>query len=140
MVKRSRIAWDVMCVVAAGGAIGAWARMAIANLMADTAGLWPVHTLLANLTGSFALALVAALIPEVWPLRRYLSPFIGTGILGGYTTFSAVMLEGLDLTKGGNAEVAIAYVAITLVGGIVATMLGILIGQALQPPHEKPAQ
>jgi len=68
------------------------------------------------------------LLLELRPTSRYLRPFVGVGLLGGYTTFSAVMLELQDLLAEERAATALLYLAATLVLGVLAVWTGVLAG------------
>ncbi|MCQ0091122.1 fluoride efflux transporter CrcB [Roseovarius sp. M141] len=110
--------------VALGGAIGAslrfgaglWlARMAIPNL--------PLAVMSVNVIGSFLMGAFA-----VWSLERgheALNPFVMTGILGGFTTFSAFSLEVLTLIELGEFAMALLYVALSVGLSIGALALGL---------------
>jgi CrcB protein len=74
------------------------------------------------------------LLLEVWPPRRYLRPFLGVGVLGGYTTFSTAMLEGRDLLAGGHAVTAAFYLAASLAVGLAAVALGIVLARLAVRP------
>lgn len=67
---------------------------------------------------------------DVWPPHRYLRPFLGVGLLGGYTTFSTYMLESRDLLVGGHEATPVAYLAGSLAAGLVAVWVGILSARA----------
>lgn len=116
---------DVVLVVAAGGALGSLARWGVGELIPWTAPQFPWATLLVNLTGCLLLGALMVLVLDVLPPRRYLRPFLGIGVLGGYTTFSTAMLETRDLLAAGEAATAMAYVSASLVAGMLAVWLGI---------------
>jgi fluoride exporter len=69
------------------------------------------------------------LILERWPPSRYLRPFVAIGFLGAYTTFSTYMVETDVLLKVGQGGVALAYVLGSLVVGLAAVYVGIVIGR-----------
>lgn len=109
----------VWVLIAAGGVIGALLRLGI-----DTAFTFsPIATLVVNLLGSFA---IGALLP--WFLRdarrANLIPFVITGVLGGFTTFSAFAADTVLLLDDGMVIAAAGYVVVTLAGGILAARLG----------------
>lgn len=115
--------------VAIGGALGSVARYGVARLWPATPGGFPVPTLTVNLIGSFAIGLL-----YMWISTR---PGIGgdsarlfwmTGVLGGFTTYSAFALESTLL---GFSATGIAYQVSTIVGCLGAAWLGRLVGTAL---------
>lgn len=85
--------------------------------------------MLANVTGALALGVLMVLVVEVWTERRYVRPFFGVGILGGYTTFSTYMLDTRALLVEGEAPLAFGYLFGTLLVGLVAVWLGVAIGR-----------
>jgi CrcB protein len=109
-------------LVAAGGALGSLARWALTVLP----GAWP--TLLANLTGCFALGLLSGWLLVHRPLLRR---FAGIGVLGGYTTFSTHLLDARELAQDGP-QVAATYVVGTLVLCLLAAALGLATGRRLE--------
>ena len=122
--------WDVVASVAAGGALGSLARWALGEAMPTAAGGFPWATFTANVSGALALGLLMVLVLDLWPPSRYLRPFVATGLLGGFTTFSAYMLETRDLLDAGHAALALTYVAATLVVGLGGTWAGVVAGRA----------
>jgi CrcB protein len=103
--------------VAIGGALGSLARYALSLLWHTT---FPWTTLVINVTGSAILgALLAwiALTPGANPLLR---PFIGTGILGGYTTFSTFTVETRNLIAAESTGLAATYVVVTVIAAVTA--------------------
>jgi CrcB protein len=85
---------------------------------------FPWATFLENVSGALALGVVMVLLLDVWPPSRYARPFLGVGVLGGYTTFSTYALEGRGLLAGGRPGMAITYLGVSLLGGLVAVWLG----------------
>ncbi len=90
---------------------------------------FPWSTFAVNITGSLLLGLLLTLIIERWPPSRYLRPFAAIGFLGAYTTFSTYMVETDLLVKNGKAGIAAVYVVGSLVAGLVAVYVGIVIGR-----------
>ena len=64
------------------------------------------------------------LVTEVWPTRRLLRPFLGTGVLGGYTTFSTHIVDIQQLLTAGVARTALAYLGGTLLAALAAVYTG----------------
>ena len=116
-----------LILVATGGAIGAAARhlasKAAILLMPAT---FPWGTYLVNITGCFAMGIVAGLASSgsISPSTR---AFVATGILGGYTTFSAFGLEAQGLLSNGRLVAAASYVLGQVVLGVLGVFLGLTI-------------
>ena len=110
--------------VGVGGAIGSVIRYAIG--LTSRQSVFPWATLAINLLGSFILGLFLT-----WALGR-LSPAIITpvsvGILGGFTTFSTFAWEGLFLSRSGRTGLALIYVLVSVIGGLIAAFCGYLLG------------
>lgn len=114
-------------LVACGGALGATARFLIGRASdAFLASLtFPVATLLINVLGCFMIGGVAEVSArgDISPHTRLL---IATGILGGFTTFSAFGLETITLLRSGHIILALTYITTSVVGGALATYAGII--------------
>jgi CrcB protein len=117
--------------VAVGGAIGALARYGIAEAIprlepgtgyeqTATGTTWPWATFLTNLIGCLLVGLVVHAVVEHRSVHRLSRPFLVTGVLGGFTTFSAVSVETLDLVNAGQSPLALLYVLASLVLGVIA--------------------
>jgi CrcB protein len=102
-----------MAVVAAGGAIGATGRWAIAELFASSSTSWEWPTLIVNIVGSLAIGIAAR---RLRPATRSWE-FTVTGVLGGFTTFSAFAVVANDLVDAGRDGMALAYGVVTLLSG-----------------------
>jgi len=104
--------------VAAGGALGSILRYTVA-LALPAVHRWPIGTLAVNVVGAFALAVFLARRPTPpWRLG------VGTGLLGGFTTYSSFALELDRLLADGLWATALGYAAVTLVAGTLAALLG----------------
>ena len=121
---------DVLLVISAGGALGSLARWGVGELLPWSGDEFPWATFVENLSGGFALGLLMVFLLDVWPPHRYLRPFLGVGLLGGYTTFSTYMLESRDLLVGDEVATAFTYLAGSLAAGLAAVWLGILSARA----------
>ena len=91
----------------------------------------PWATLAVNVSGSFVLAVLLVLVLDLWPPRRYVRPFVATGFLGAYTTFSSLAVEVDQLLSDGAFRTASVYLALTLVAGLGAAWLGLLLGHSV---------
>lgn len=119
-------------LVAVGGAAGTLTRHGIAEAL-DADRLFPLATFLVNITGSFALgALLAVLLvrDHSAPANR-LRLLLGTGFLGGYTTYSALAVETDTLLRGDHVTVGLAYAAGSVVAGLVAAYAGVAAARAV---------
>lgn len=109
--------------VAVGGTIGTAARLALGLLLPD-AGVLPV--LIANVVGAFLIGVLTARLPTATDLRLLL----GTGVLGGFTTYSAFMTGTIGLWADAPL-LALGYAGGSLVLGILAAALGLRLGGRL---------
>jgi CrcB protein len=116
----------VLAVVAAGGALGAVARYGLELLWPHPAGAFPWVTLLINVTGCAALGAIMELLADLTAPHRLARPFLGTGLLGGFTTFSAYAVETRQLLAAGRPAVAAAYVVGTLVAALAGVWGGMM--------------
>jgi CrcB protein len=113
--------------IAAGSALGGVGRYLLSDVVlrsAETGGVpWP--TILVNVTGSFAIGWVAAAVPAE---NAELRLFVMTGVLGGYTTFSAFSLQTLDLAQRGEWAAAAVNVVASVALCLGAVALGFRAG------------
>jgi CrcB protein len=114
----------ILAAVALGAVAGTGLRYWVTRAMAGAPGSFPWPTLVVNISGSFLLGVLMALVVGRWPPRRYLRPFVGIGFLGAYTTFSTLVVEADLLVMDHAADVAATYVAVSLIGGLVAAFAG----------------
>jgi CrcB protein len=121
-----------LVAVAVGGAIGAVARYAV-DTAADRWGIAPTWaTLLVNALGCALMGLLVAYV-LAHPGRHLLwRPFLGAGVLGGFTTFSAFAGDAVLLTDEGAWAASAAYIVATLVCGFVALWGGTRLGSVLR--------
>jgi len=113
-------------LVAIGGVVGVLARYGISRLTLHTDALiW--STVGINIVGSFLLGLLVA---EPW-FSRDVREALGIGLLGGFTTFSTFSAQVVLEIDGGRPEVALLYIAASVIGGIAAAAAGFGLGRAL---------
>ena len=112
-------------LVMIGGAIGAGARFALAQAVSTRlTAAFPFATLTVNILGCFAMGALAGWLARV-DTGETLRLFIGVGLLGGFTTFSAFSFDWWQLVERGAGGLALAYAALSLVGALAAFMLGL---------------
>ena len=117
---------QTLLAVAAGGAIGASARYLLSREVARWFGSgFPWGTLAVNVLGAAAMGLLIGLFARVWPVQDPWRAFLTTGILGGFTTFSAFSLEASLMIERGPYLHAAAY-AVASVVLCLAALLGAL--------------
>jgi fluoride exporter len=119
---------EKLAMVAAGGAIGAVLRwLGVAWVSRLTGEGW-LGTAFVNVAGSIAMGVLAVLMTERLPGSwARLAPFAMTGVLGGFTTFSAFSLDTLYLIERGRTAAAAGYVA----GSVALSILGLYLGLKL---------
>lgn len=112
--------------VGLGGFIGSVARYAAGVLLVGAGnGRFPVATFLVNVVGCFAIGLAAGILERHAPRFDELRPFLFSGVLGGFTTFSAFGLETFALIRRGDWTAAMLYAAGSVALGLVAVALGL---------------
>jgi CrcB protein len=119
--------WRVPAAIAVGGVIGAELRYGLGTWLSVGPHSIPWATLLINVVGGFGMGVLMARLaraPRPHPLSR---PFLGVGILGGFTTFSTYSTDTYRLLDAGRVPAAIGYLLLTLVGALLATLLGGLL-------------
>jgi CrcB protein len=122
----------ILLLVMAGGALGAGTRHLVgAWMLRQFTSAWPVATLTVNLAGAFLAGLVFAWLESRGPMALPWRAFLIVGVLGGMTTFSALMLECLLFARTDRPGMVAAYLALSLVGGLALVWAGALLGRAL---------
>ena len=109
-------------VVAMGGAVGAVLRYLIGLLPLNPQNGFPLKTFCINVIGAFAIGLVAALSARA-SLNPRVTLFLKVGICGGFTTFSTFSLETVSLLEEGKFVVAVLYIVLSVVFGILALLM-----------------
>ena len=131
MNKGPDLRWDVLAVIALGGALGSLARWSLTLLAHPAPGRFPWATFTANISGCLLMGALMVVVLELAPPSRYLRPFLGVGVLGGYTTFSTFMLDLHGLAGGGHPLLALTYLAGSLVAGLAAVLAGAFAARAV---------
>lgn len=129
-------------VVAAGGALGAVARWALLQSAPDVGTGFPWTTFVINVSGSLLLALLPAVVAAAARRRGrdlpLLTPFLGSGVLGGWTTFSATSEQARAMLDAGATATAAAYVVGSLGAALLAVVVGTALGSLLES-HDRAA-
>lgn len=117
-----------------GGSLGAVSRFLLGTLVVRWySAVFPLGTFLINVTGSFLIGVLMMLFlnrPSIDPNWRL---FLVTGVLGGYTTFSSFEWETFFALREGASAVAMLYVILSVVVGLVAVWLGAIAASYLWP-------
>lgn len=116
--------------VGVGGTCGSLVRIALGTLQPSTVA-WPWMTILINLTGAFALGCLLeyfAATGEDVGTHRLWRLGLGTGVIGGYTTYSTFILEGDTRLTDHEMGLALAYFAVSVLAGLLCAGLGIRVG------------
>ena len=130
---RSSVDPALLVAVALGGVLGSLGRYAVGVALPHDPGAFPWSTLLVNVTGAFAMGLLVAFLVDRPGAHRLARPFVGVGVLGGWTTFSTLAVDVVALTAADEVQGALAYVAATFLAGTLAVAAGSLVGQRVWP-------
>ena len=127
--------WKQLALVMCGGALGAGGRYWLGGWLLRRLGEGiPWGTLVANLSGSFAIGFLAVWLEGRGPAALYWRAFLIVGLLGGLTTWSSLMLELLLLERSGRSEALVGYLGTTLVLGLLLVWLGTWAAGLMRAP------
>jgi CrcB protein len=121
----------VVGVVALGGVIGSLLRYQAGLIWPTPVGDFPTTILLVNLLGCLIIGVFLTIVTEVWTPHRLVRPFFGTGVLGGFTTFSTYSLDIVTLVRVGQSARAVEYLFATAIGAMLAVTVGVLTTRRL---------
>lgn len=120
-----------LALVVVGGSAGTLSRYGVTQWMGD-GRLFPLDTFAVNISGSFLLgALLAVLLARGDNHARDARLLLGTGFLGGYTTYSALAVQTDALLRDDHIRLGLAYAVSTVVAGLVAALIGVAAGRKL---------
>ncbi|MET9149727.1 fluoride efflux transporter CrcB [Streptomyces griseoflavus] len=140
----------VVVVVAVGGAAGALLRYGASRLWrngSDAHAVWrvgeaafPWTTLVVNVVGCFLMGVLTVALKERFiHAPRLLNPFLGTGVLGGFTTFSSYTDDTRRLLENDQAGAALGYLVLTVVAALAGVVLGVALARAVLTRPVRPA-
>lgn len=112
--------------VGLGGMIGSMARYAVYLVLGHQN--FPLPTLIVNIAGSFAIGTITGFALKHADFTDW-RLFLATGVCGGFTTFSALSLESLQLLQSGKSLLAFTYIISSFLFGITAAYLGFALGK-----------
>ena len=121
--------------VGLGGFLGSIARYKLGGVILHHTTAWrfPLSTFCVNVLGCFILGALAGFMERHFEFSADTKLFLFTGLLGGFTTFSAFSAEGLNLIRRGDLALAFAYAALSVLCGFIAVWLGMkLLGFGFQ--------
>jgi CrcB protein len=116
--------------IALGGAMGALARYGVGEAMPHRAGAFPWATFLINVSGCLLIGVLLVMITEVRTVHPLSRPFLGTGVLGGFTTFSTFAID-TERLLGDHPLTAIAYFFGTVAAALLAVQTGVMVTRSL---------
>jgi len=115
--------WDLLAAVSAGGVLGAEARYGIGRGLPHGADGFPWSTVLINATGCLVIGALMVVLLELTSPHRLARPFLGVGVLGGYTTYSTFAVDVQRMVLAHRPLLALGYLAVTLTCCAVAVWL-----------------
>jgi fluoride exporter len=132
--------WRMLAVISAGGVLGALARYGLTSAFPSppTGFDWAVFGI--NVAGCFFIGIVIVLLTESRQAHYLIRPFLATGVLGGFTTFSTYIVGVQRAVIAGAPRTALLYAAATPVVALAAAWAGIRLAAAVTGPAGGPAQ
>ena len=123
----------ILGAIAVGGLVGAEARYGLARALPHDPGSFPWATLVTNLAGCLLIGVLMAVLASRPRPPQLARPFLGVGILGGFTTFSTYAVDLRQLLGHDRPALAAAYLSLTLVAGLLAVAVGLRLAGRLLP-------
>lgn len=114
---------SVLAVISLGGGVGALARYGFSVLVPTAPGGFPWATVSVNVVGCWLMGVLMVLSTEVFPTHRLLRPFLGVGVLGGFTTFSTYAVEAHQQLRFGTVLLSFGYLAGTVLGALLSVLV-----------------
>lgn len=127
-----------IAAIGLGGGIGALARLGLSELLPTAPARFPLGTFTVNIVGCFLIGVLMVLVTERWRAHHLVRPFLGVGVLGGFTTFSTYAVEIHSLMQTSSVALAMGYLAATVIAALVAVVAGVAATRALTSPDGGP--
>jgi CrcB protein len=121
---------SIIATVFAGGCVGGLVRYAVTEHWPTPDDRFPWPTFTVNVAGAFVLAVLIVVVSDVLRDSTYARPLIGTGFCGALTTFSSVVVAADQFIAHGQPGLATAYLATSIVAGLLAAWLGVVLARA----------
>lgn len=115
--------------VAAGGALGALVRWFLETAYPAAPDTFPTTTFVINVVGCLLMGVLVVLVTEARDTHPAVRPFLGVGVLGGFTTFSTYAVEAHQLLTDGHLATAGLYLGLTVVTALLAVVLGLVLAR-----------
>lgn len=125
------VPWGTVAVVSAGGVLGALARYGLTSAFPASPGRFDWAVFAINVSGCFLIGIVVVLVTESRRAHHLLRPFLATGILGGFTTFSTYIVGIQRSLIAGAPHTALLYAAATAVAALAAAWAGIRLAAVI---------
>ena len=110
----------IVAAVSLGGIIGACLRYGLGTIWTSP---FPWATMTINVIGCGAMGALIVLVTEVWPSQKLIRPFLGTGVLGGFTTFSTYASDGVSMLDRGQLLQGLLYLLVTPLLALAAVFI-----------------
>ena len=123
--------------VSLGGVLGALARWLLTSLFPSPAGGFPITTFAINAVGCLLMGALVVLVSEARQAHPIVRPFLGVGVLGGFTTFSTYAVEAHELLTAGHVGVAGLYLVATIVTALLAVVVGLILTRRATGLHRR---
>jgi CrcB protein len=124
-------------VIALGGVLGALARQGLWAVFPRHVGVFDWTTLGINVAGCALIGALMTAITEIRHAHRLTGPFLGVGVLGGFTTFSTYIVDAQRDVIAGAARTGLVYLAVTLAAALLAVYAGASVTRLLGRPHRR---
>jgi fluoride exporter len=125
LVDRRPLEWDIVAAVAIGGVVGAEARYGLGVLAPHSVHQFPWTTVAINVAGCLLIGVLMGVLGNLQNPPRLARPLLGTGVLGGFTTFSTFSVDVDTLAHAGRWGLAAGYLVVTAVLCFVAVAVAL---------------